>query len=127
MIYQAHVLALHDDVEDEVDLEINGARLKCFAGICPYSIQEDQLYPVRLELVVLDDYQVTESSVGTELAFSRIGNGFSYLVHGRLSGIFLDVGGLVFEDEVLQRDFGYLDGKFVSLKVDRIDVEFLAK
>jgi len=127
MIHQAHVLALHDDVEEEVDLDINGTRLKCFAGICPYVIQEDQVYPVRLELVVLDDYEVAESSADTDQAFSRIGNGFSYLVHGRLSGICLDVGGLVFEDEVLQREFGYLDGKFVSLKVDRIDVEFLPK
>jgi hypothetical protein len=88
-------------------------------------IQEGQLYPVRLELVVLDDYEVTESPVDTQPAFSRIGNGFSYMVHGRLSGTALHAGGLVFEDEVLQRDFGYLDGRFVSLKVDRIDVEFM--
>lgn len=41
--------------------------------------------------------------------------------------MYLEAGGLVFEDEVLQRDFGYLDAKFVGLRVDRIDVEFLPR
>ncbi|MFC3684706.1 hypothetical protein [Hydrogenophaga luteola] len=127
MIYQARVLALSDDVEEEVNLQINDVRLNCFAGVCPYPIQEGGTYPVCLELVVFDDYEVAESSGNALPAFSKMGNSFGYLVHGRLNGTCLEAGGLVFEDEVLQRDFGYLDGRCVTMKVDRIDVEFLTR
>ncbi len=127
MIYQARVLALGDDVEEEVNLLIDDVRINCFASVCPYPIEEGETYPVCLELVVFDDYEVAESSGNAFAAFSRIGEGFAYVVQGRLNGICLNVGGLVFEDEVLQRDFGYLDGRWVTLKVDRIDVEFLTQ
>lgn len=125
MIYQAYIHALHEDVEEEVDLQINGVRLNCFAAVCPYAIQENKIYPVRLELIVLDHYEVVESVIDSVPAFSKLGRDFSYLVHGRLSGLCFEAGGLVFEDEVLQHEFGYLDGKFLTLRVDRIDVEFL--
>lgn len=59
MIYQAHVLALHDDVEEAVVIEVSGVQINCFAGVCPYAIKEDKIYPVRLELVVINDYEVS--------------------------------------------------------------------
>lgn len=127
MIYQAQVIKLNDDIEEEVALQINNVRLTCFASICPYSIEEGKKYPVRLELVILNDYEVKASSSKAGSAFVETGNGFAYLVQGRLNGMCLEADGLSFEDEVLQRDFGHLDGKIVTIKVDRIDVEFLAQ
>ncbi|ESS47795.1 hypothetical protein L665_03773 [Ralstonia solanacearum SD54] len=38
----------------------------------------------------------------------------------------MDAGGIVFEDDVLLSDFGYLEGKMIAWKIDRIDVEFLS-
>lgn len=125
MIYQAQVIKLNEDIEEEVDLQINGVKLNCFASICPYAIEEGKSYPVKLELIVLDDYEVKESLNDTGPAFVQIGKGFAYLVQGRLNGTELEAGGLVFEDEVFQTDFGYLDGKMVTIRADRIGVEFL--
>ena len=127
MIYHAQVIKLSDDVEEKVTLQINGIQLNCFAGICPYPLSEGKSYPVQLELVMLDDYEVMESPGDASPAFVETGKGFAYLIQGRLNGMYLEADGLVFEDEVLQTDFGYLDGKIVTVKVDRIDVEFLSQ
>lgn len=126
MIYQAQVLHLDEDVEEEVVLQVGGIELTCFAGVCPYAIEEGLFYPVELRPVVFDDYVVTELADNPALSIVRVGNGFAYVVTGKLSGGCLESGGLIFEDEVLQRDFGHLDGKMVAMKVDRIDAEFLA-
>ncbi|MFT7723420.1 MAG: hypothetical protein QM788_11390 [Roseateles sp.] len=125
MIYQAQVIKLNDDIEEEVALQINGVRLNCFASVCPYPIEEGKSYSVQLELVMLDDYEVMESPDDAAPAFVETGKGFAYLVQGKLNGRYFEAGGLVFEDEVLQTEFGYLDGKMVTVKADRIDVEFL--
>ena len=127
MIYQAQVVALSDDIEEKVTLQINDIRLNCFAGICPYPISVGKNYPVQLELVMLHNYEVTASRDSSGPAFVKTGKGFAYLIHGRLNGMYLEADGLVFEDEVLQADFGYLDGKTVTVKADRIDVEFLSQ
>jgi hypothetical protein len=123
--YQARALTLSDIIEDEVDIEILDLQPKCFAGICPYPIEMGKIYPVCLELLVLDSYEVEEASSDVGLSFSRLEEGFAYLVRGRLNGKHLEVGRLIFENEILQRDFGYMDGKYLELRVDRINVEFL--
>lgn len=127
MIYQAQVVKLNEDIEEEVVLQINDVRLNCFASVCPYAIEEGKSYPVQLELVVLDDYEMNESPSGAGSAFVRVAKSFAYLVRGRLNGMSLEADGLVFEDSVLQTDFGYLNGKMVTMRVDRIGVEFLEK
>jgi len=127
MIYEAKVLHLDKDIEEEVVLQIGGIVLTCFACVCPYVIKKYLSYPVELHLVVLGDYVVTELVSNSMPSIVRLGNGFASVVTGKLSGGCLDVGGLIFEDDVLQSDFGYLDGKMVAMKVDRIDAEFLAK
>lgn len=126
MIYQARVIALNDNIEEEVALQIDSVRLTCFANICRYRVEEGKSYPVQLELLMLDDYDVMESPDDAGPDFVESGKGFAYLVQGKLNGRYLEAGGLVFEDEVFQRDFGYLDGKRVTVKADRIDVEFLS-
>lgn len=126
MIYRAQVVGLDDDIEELVTLQINGVILNCFASVCPYPIEKGRTYPVRLQLVVLGNDEVVELADPKDLGFVEIGVGFGYQIHGRLDGMRLIAGGLVFEDEALQVDFGHLDGKFVMVKVDRIDVEFLA-
>ena len=127
MIYQAQVIALSDDIEEKVTLQINDIRLNCFAGICPYPISVGKNYPVQLELVMLHNYEVMASPDSSGPAFIETGEGFTYLIQGRLNGRYLEADGLLFEDEMLQTDFGYLDGKTVTVKADRIDVEFLSQ
>jgi hypothetical protein len=121
--YQAEVVALDEDVEEHVVLSIQGIQLVCFAGVCPYRLQEGASYPVELRLTVLDDYEVTEAEQPSP-GFTRMGDGFGYHVRGKLHDDTIDAG-IVFQDDVLLSDYGFLEGKYVSMKVDRIDVEFL--
>jgi hypothetical protein len=56
------------------------------------------------------------------LALVETGKGFTYLVQGALNGMHLEAGGLIFEDEIFLKNFGYLDEKVVVIKTDRMDV-----
>lgn len=125
MIYEAKVLSLDDDLEEEVLLRIGMAELICFASVCPYAIQKNEYYSVELRLVVLNECAVTEQPQGTVQSIARIDRGFSHVVTGVLKDGCLESVGFIFEYEVLARDFGYLNGKPISLRVDRIDAEFL--
>ncbi|QEI11192.1 hypothetical protein [Cellvibrio japonicus] len=121
--YSALVQAIGNNVEEEVTLSLNDLEVTCFAGVCPYEIHEGKKYPVSFELMIFDDYEIKESE-GEPVGMERIGSSFSYWIQGRLERGVIDCG-IQFEDEVLFSDYGYLDGKFIRLKVDRIDVEFL--
>lgn len=120
---KAKVERIDEDVEEAVTLQFNGVRVVCFAGFCPYPIREGELYPVSTALTIFDEYKLCESN-DRYPSLSQIGNSFSYMVTGLLSGDVLDAG-IKFLDEVFLSDYGYLNGKMVSLRVDRINVEFL--
>jgi hypothetical protein len=124
--YTAKLLRVNTEIEEEVLLQIGGWELLCFAGICPYPIREGQEYSVALSFVVLDDYEVRESSCDLQPCVRSMGSGFAAELVGRLNGNRLSVGPIEFEDDVLLSDYGYLDGKLVRVKADRISAEFLS-
>jgi hypothetical protein len=68
---------------------------------------------------------VTELAGDPALSIARVGNSFACVVMGKLRGSCLEAGRLIFEDDILQRGLGYLDGKTIAMNIDRIDVEFL--
>lgn len=123
--YTALVKKIDDDIEEEVTLSINGFDVICFAGVCPYEIYEGKKYPVYFEMVFFDDYSVQESSKKIS-NLERIGNGFSYWIVGKLKGDTID-SSIQFKDEILLSDYGYLNDKYIRIKADRIDVEFLTE
>lgn len=125
MIYSAEIVHLSDDVEEEVALRISGVDITCFANICPFQINEREIYQVALTPVVFDEYSVYEVPRESRPSLVKVGAGFAYEVVGELIGNQLDAGCIVLEDDVLLRDYGYLDGKMVVWKVDRIDAEIL--
>ncbi|MBQ4880116.1 hypothetical protein J8M21_23165 [Pseudoalteromonas luteoviolacea] len=55
--YNAKVLGLNSDIEEEVTLEVNGIELTCFAGVCPYKLTIGQEYPVTFEML---DFELSE-------------------------------------------------------------------
>lgn len=126
MVYNAKLLRVNTDIEEEVLLQIGGWEILCFAGVCPFPIFEGQEYSVALSFVVFDDYEVRESSPDLQPSIRRTESGFAAELIGRLSGSRLSVGPIDFEDNVLLRDYGYLDGKLVQVRVDRIGAEFLS-
>ena len=125
MIYNAKVLHLNNDVEEEVLLQIGGVELTWFVSVCPYAIAEGLSYPIELRPVIFDEYVISELANNSVPSISRVESSFAYVVVGEMRGACLKSGELIFEDDVLQRDFGYLDGKMVAMKIDRIDAEFL--
>jgi len=128
MIYSAQLRHVSNEVEGEVLLTIDEVNLTCFAySSLPVDAKEGSFYRVELTAEVLDDYVVSELNGETLPSIAQVGNSFIHVISGRLSGNRLDAGGIVFEDDVLLSDFGYLDGKMISWKVDRIDAEFLSE
>lgn len=121
--YSALVQAIGDSVEEEVTLSLNGFEVICFAGVCPYDIREGEKYPVSFELMIFGDYEVKKLETES-MGLERIGNSFSYWINGLFEQGIIDCG-IQFEDDILLSDYGDLNGKFIQLKVDRIDVEFL--
>jgi hypothetical protein len=126
MNYLAQIKNLSDDVEEEVVLRINGVELTCFAAVCPYKIEEGASYHVELTAQAFNEYLVSKLDEEASPSIVQIGDSFSHVITGRLSGNRLDVSGIVFEDGVLLSNFGYLEGKMIAWKVDRIDAEFLS-
>ncbi|MFV8457240.1 hypothetical protein ACNO5M_19415 [Vibrio owensii] len=121
IIYNAKVLGLNPDIEEEVTLEVNGIELTCFAGMCPYELNIGQEYPVTFEML---DFELTEQESAEETSTTRVDSTYAYKLLGRLNGGTIDAG-LKICDDFLESDYAYLDGQFICLCVERLDVEFL--
>jgi hypothetical protein len=128
MIYRAKVVSLSDLIEEEVVLELCcSEEVTCFASYCPFSIEEGQAYLVELNLFSIDGFDLHEEEDRGFPPFSRVDSGFSYVVRGALNGGVLNAGGVLFDEERFLVDFEYLNGKYVSVRVDRINACFIGK
>ncbi len=124
MIYQAKVLMQSECIEEEIIIEINNINLVCFASICPYEIEVGATYPVELHLYTFNDYEPKELSDDSPALIRRVGNDFEYMFVGILNDDNLNVNELNFKINDLLGEYPYLNGKIISVKADRIDVEF---
>jgi len=126
MIFEAQLKQFGGDIEGEVILNVNGRDLTCFSySSLPHDAKQGAYYRVEFTPQVFHEYQVDLREDEVPPSVQQIGKGFSYVMTGRLTGNRLDAGCVVFEDDVLLSDYGYLEGKIVSWKVDRLDAEFL--
>jgi len=113
---------IDEHVEEQVTLIMEGVELVCFASLAPYKLKVGLSYPVAFQVFINDEYNLQKTS-GTNSGVERLGNGFRYKLRGRLVGNSIQCG-IPFEDEILESEFGYLQGELVELVVDRIDAEF---
>ncbi len=120
--YKVQIKSLNKDIEEEVVLELNGVELTCHASYCPYKLGVNEFYEVEFEGVVFDDYLVEESRTQkTELR--QHGDSYQYSAYGKLvRNVLHSV--IEIEDDELLSDYGYLDGKYVRMNIDRLDVSF---
>ena len=96
--------------------------LDVFASYVPEDINYKNEYLVELEATVLDEYILEQSD---EISMLRkIDNSLGYEIIGVLRNGKIYVNKIIFEDEILKSDFGYLDNKIVKWKVDRISLYF---
>lgn len=110
-------------IEEEVTVIIGGIELVCFAGVCPYEIEVGKEYLASISMFFFDEYCVEEVSFHKK-EIKRINDSFQYNLFGKIDGGSIDCG-LVFEDEFISFEYGYLDGLYVKMTVDRIDITFI--
>ncbi|MCD1260540.1 hypothetical protein B5M42_017195 [Paenibacillus athensensis] len=122
MDYVAVLERVSQVIEEEVLININGITFTGFSTLCPYPVVEGKQYKVKLGLTILDDVIIKQLDQPHEKLI-QIGEGFSYLIRGRVKDNTLE-SIVSFEDDFLL-DFAYLNGEFIELYVDRISVEFL--
>lgn len=116
------IISLNEDVEEEAVVKIKNIKFTTFIAYAPYVIDVDKCYPVEISFFV-DEVDIQENSEAVK-NLTRIDESFEYIVKGYLNDKGqLDVGFLI-EDDVFE-DYQYLYGKYVRLKVDRINLEFV--
>lgn len=123
MKYNAYIKKIDSIIEEEVTIIINNIELIVFVNVCPYVIKEGMTYPLSLDIMILDDFEIEESNENTK-KFIKNNQSFAYEIIGLLTkdGI-IDAGILI--DTELVKDYQYLYDKFIKIKIDRINAEFL--
>lgn len=124
MKHYAKIIALNEDIEEEVILSFGDKEICCFVDSAPYELIENNVYLVELGLSFLNEEVISESD-RKMVSFNRISESFSYEIIGFLSGDQLITDGVIFQDEIFQKEFSFLDSKYVILQPDRISVSFL--
>ncbi|WNC09823.1 hypothetical protein [Pseudomonas coleopterorum] len=124
MIYSALVDGINSEIEEEVTIVICGQRLTCFASYLPYQLEIGKVYRAELLPMVFGEYIIQEISHVTPSVL-REGPGYSYRFIGELRDGCLCCVGLTFCDEIFLADFGFLEGKLISWRVDRLDISFV--
>ncbi|KAA0975876.1 hypothetical protein [Pseudomonas sp. ANT_J28] len=121
--YEAVVLAVGPVVEEEVLLLVKGLEVKCFASYCLSKIEVGETYEVEFDLVLADTDVVAAAEEPITTLIEMKDDGFSCALYGYLDGgvfrSFVD-----FSDQDIHYDYPHLNGRFVKVKVDRIDVSF---
>ena len=124
MIYSVLVEAVGLEIEEEVLISVFGHRLTCFASYLPGRLEVGKFYQAELLPMVFGDYVVHEIN-NADPAIVRQGDSYSYTIVGQLHAGCLCVGDLSFCDNILLSDYGFMEGRMVSWKVDRLDVSFV--
>src|SRR5699024_9700606 len=123
MIYSALVKRIDPLIEEAVTIEIRDTEFTGSASVCPYKIKAGESYPVLIGFTILDDLKICETSEDKKI--KRIDSGFEHRITGVLYEDNID-SEKVFTDEYEDySDDTELIGKNVTMKVDRISIEFI--
>ena len=122
MKYLVKIIEPDIELDNILTIRICDEVLDVFASYVPEDINYKNEYLVELEATVLDEYILEQSD---EISMLRkIDNSLGYEIIGVLRNGKVYVNKIIFEDEILKSDFGYLDNKIVKWKVDRISLYF---
>lgn len=125
MICYAKIVDIDDVINEEIMISIGEFTLVCFCGYMPKAFDKNKIYLCEIDLDFFDN-EILEEAKGNNVRIERDGNGFNYTLYGYYSHGSLFLNGLYFDDEFLL-DYGYLDNKFVQIKVSRINLNILSK
>lgn len=122
MKYIAQIIEYNQNLEFILRIKVNSQILEVFSSSIPSFIDLEKNYLVFLEATIFEDYVIEEVHFPHQI--KQINNSLSYEIIGYLSEGELDSNGLIFEDNILNRDFFYLDNTTVKWTVDRINATF---
>ncbi|WP_180114232.1 hypothetical protein [Acinetobacter sp. YH12063] len=122
MSYKIKILSQDEHVEESLWIEVDGKILNVFCSDYNFVFNVNSIYHVELEYEIFNEYvpEITDNSP----QFRKIDQSFTYEIIGMLNNGNLSVGDIFFKDEILLSEYGYLDNKIISLKVDRIKLYF---
>ncbi|TCS96551.1 hypothetical protein [Hazenella coriacea] len=124
MRYKAQVKKLNPHIEEEVTLEIQGHVITAFSSICPYVLEEGKSYPISIGFTILDKFEIRELNEDVK-SLEQVDIGYQYYIKGILHEDFIDAGLIILDEDEYFVDYTYLIGKYVEIKVDRLDIEFI--
>jgi hypothetical protein len=118
--YKALVVGIDQFIEDAIDLVVEGFSVRCFVSYSPSKIEVGVTYEVEFEMLLPGE----ECVIATECENQKIemlNGGFSCDIYGYLDGdvfrSFID-----FSDQDIHYEYPHLNGRFVKVTADRIDV-----
>ena len=122
MKYIAQIIECNENLEFILKIKVRNEILEVFSSSIPSCIDLKKNYLIALEATILDDYIIEEVHYPHQI--KQIDNSLRYEIIGDLKEGKLDINGLIFEDDILNRDFFYLDNNTVKWTVDRINADF---
>lgn len=123
MRYTAQIIENNEELEFIVDIKIDSEILEVFSSSIPTTLDLNTTYVVDLEAIVFDDYLVEKTNSPPQIR--QLSNSLGYEIIGHLKNGQIEANGLIFEDEILNSDFFYLDNSKVKWTVDRINADFV--
>jgi len=122
MRYTAQIIENNEELEFIVNIKIDSEILEVFSSSIPTTLDLNTSYVVDLEAIVFDDYLVEKTNSPPQIR--QLSNSLGYEIIGHLKNGQIEANGLIFEDEILNSDFFYLDNSKVKWTVDRINADF---
>ena len=129
MMYCLGFLNKYDRLDEHHgEFLIHGHELCCLISSAPNDFEEQQSYSLEISYQVFDDYVVQPYTAAESVPkpFVREGDSLRYQLTGIFHGDGFSVGNLLFQDEVLLQYFPSLEGHWITLTVDRLDVAILS-
>lgn len=128
MIYSAKLKNLDKFCENFADFSIENNSLHCFIACSKIFLEENKIYNIEIEYQVFNEYMVAEVNIDKPiiLPFERIDDSPRYKVTGRLHGNLFKSGNICFIDDYLQKEYSFLDGRLITLTIDRLDIAIIS-
>lgn len=125
MVFCVQLKKLDPNIEEKAIVQIGNVEIQCFVRCWPSSVEVGHFYNADIDVDILDDFEMKEQAVQT-IGFEQI-NAFAYSIFGKFSldSQTVDAGIPIRFDQDYLYDYAYLDGKYVSVRVDRINLSFV--
>jgi hypothetical protein len=121
--YFVEIIEFDSLIEELVTLNIQGANIKCFVDYCPSVIEAGKNYEAQFEMVLPDELEIAKIENNEEARIEMLDNGFSCDIYGYIADdIFRSI--IEFPDQDIHFDYPHLNGQFVKITAERIDVSF---